>query len=167
MFEPDYNNARVLILSNDAFFYLYAEEPLLDDDNLEEALEVVEYFPNGFIVEDDWKYVDTDMVEATFVPLIEQAASFDAEMQMAKNYFFRIKLCADHKSIELFVYKALSKQTAYKGTYELRINSTGKEIGFATGDWRKGKGCLLWLKHFKEVSPGRLSIRKDLLLQGL
>lgn len=167
MFEPDYNNSRDFILSNDAFFYLYAEEEPLDDDNLDEALEVAEYFPNGFIIKEGWQYIDNDMIEATFVPLIQKEVDFDAEQEMAKGYFFRIRLCPDCKHIELYSYRISTGQTVYKGTYELRLSSTGKEIGFATGDWRKGKGCLLWLKHFKEVSRGRLNIRKDLLLQGL
>lgn len=167
MFEPDYSNSRDFILSNDAFFYLYAEEDPLDDDNLEEALEVAECFPNGFIIKEGWRYIDDDMIEATFIPLVQKEVDFDAEQEMAKGYFFRIRLCPDCKHIELYSYRVSTGQTVYKGTYELRLNSTGKEIGFATGDWRKGKGCLLWLKHFKEVSQGRLNIRKDLLLQGL
>lgn len=167
MFEPDYNNSRDFILSNDAFFYLYAEEDPLDDDNLDEALEVAECFPNGFIIKEGWQYIDDDMIEATFIPLVQKEVDFDAEQEMAKGYFFRIRLCPDCKHIELYSYRVSTGQTVYKGTYELRLNSTGKEIGFAAGDWRKGKGCLLWLKHFKEVSLGRLKIRKDLLLQGL
>lgn len=167
MFEPDYNNSRDFILSNDAFFYLYAEEEPLDDDNLDEALEVAECFPNGFIIKEGWQYIDDDMIEATFIPLVQKEVDFDAEQEMAKGYFFRIRLCPDCKHIELYSYRVSTGQTIYKGTYELRLNSTGKEIGFATGDWRKGKGCLLWLKHFKEVSQGRLNIRKGLLLQGL
>lgn len=165
--EPNYLNERAFILSNDAFFYLYAEEPPIDEDNLEEALEVAGYFPAGFIIKDGWQYIDDDMIEAVFVPLVEKEPDFDAEQAMSKICHYRIKLCSDRRHIELYTYFVTSGETKYKGTYELRINSSGKEIGFTTGDWRKGRGCLLWLKHFKEVSLGRLSIRKDLLRQGL
>ena len=166
MLKPDYAKAQELILSNDAFFFLYQDEPPLDDLNLEEALEIAGYFPTGYIIKEGWEYVDDDMIEATFIPLVEEPEDFDAQQEMAKGYFAQIKLTQENTHVKLWFYRASTNKREYRGEYALRLNSVGKEVGFATGDWRKGKGCLLWLKHFKEVKPGKLRSLPN-LPQGL
>ena len=51
-------------ISNDAFYYLYYGEEPLDDENMEEAQEIADMFPNGFVIEDNWENVDdTDLIE--------------------------------------------------------------------------------------------------------
>ena len=73
MFRLDTTKATTLQISNDAFWYLYQEEEMIDEDNMEEAEEVMSMFPNGFIIKDNYKVVDDepDLIECTFIPYIE------------------------------------------------------------------------------------------------
>lgn len=44
-------------ISNDAFFYLLKKEEPLDEVNLIEAEKIVQMFPNGFTIVDNWRQV--------------------------------------------------------------------------------------------------------------
>jgi hypothetical protein len=57
-YKLDATKAVTLQISNDSFWYLYQEEEMIDEDNMEEAQEVMSMFPNGFIIKDDFKVVD-------------------------------------------------------------------------------------------------------------
>lgn len=70
-FKLDSTKAEVRLLSNDAFFWLKDEEDPIDEDNLEEAFEILALFPNGFVIQDSWEYVDNDLISATFIPYVE------------------------------------------------------------------------------------------------
>lgn len=160
---PDPSKAKTLILSNDAFFYLFKGEELIDEDNLEEVQEIEEYFPYGFTIEANWKYIGTDSVEAVFVPFVQDEAKqktnsfdFDAEQIITKTYILRIKFSEDRRSIRLWTCNDITGERRYRGEFELKWNSAHKLVGFSIGDWRKGHGCLFWLKHFTELVPGAL-----------
>ena len=72
-YKLEKKNAITLQICNDSFWYLYQEEEMIDEDNMEEAQEVMNMFPNGFIIKDDFKVVDDepDLIECTFVPYIQ------------------------------------------------------------------------------------------------
>lgn len=72
-YKLDADKAVTMQISNDSFWYLYQEEEMIDEDNMEEAEEVMSMFPNGFIVKDDYKVVDDepDLIECTFIPYVE------------------------------------------------------------------------------------------------
>lgn len=70
MKKLDYEKAEIRQLSSDAFFLLLKNEPPLDEDNIEEADEIKEMFPNGFEIEDSWRYAEDGCVEAKFIPYI-------------------------------------------------------------------------------------------------
>lgn len=74
-YKLDPSKAEIRYLTNDAFFWLKDEEDPIDEDNLEEAEEILALFPNGFVIQDKWKYVDEDTIEATFVPYVEEINS--------------------------------------------------------------------------------------------
>ena len=76
-YKLDSNKAEVRLLSNDAFFWLKDEEDPIDEDNLEEAYEILNMFTNGFVIAENWKYVDDDTVEATFIPYVEDVANIN------------------------------------------------------------------------------------------
>ena len=164
MYRLDITKAVTLQITNDAFYYLKEDEDPLDDDNLDEALEVLDMFPNGFEIREDWRPVeDSDLIEATFIPYIQVDDDYDASEEMAKGYYFQIKLTQGNRFVKVWSFRESTGERIYKGEYELRYNSTRTCIGYATGDWRKGKGCLLWLKRYKERKLGILkSIPKDI-----
>ena len=72
-YKLDAKNAVTLQISNDSFWYLYQEEEMIDEENMEEAQEVMGMFPYGFIIKDDFKVVDDepDLIECTFIPYIQ------------------------------------------------------------------------------------------------
>ena len=72
-YKLDATKATTLQISNDSFWYLYQEDEMIDEDNMEEADEILSLFPNGFIIKDDFKIVDDepDLIECTFIPYIE------------------------------------------------------------------------------------------------
>jgi len=72
-YKLDASKAITLQITNDSFWYLYQEDEMIDDDNMEEAEEVISMFPNGFIIKDDFKVVDDepDLIECTFVPYVQ------------------------------------------------------------------------------------------------
>lgn len=159
----DPSKAEAIILSNDAFFYLFRGEELIDEDNLEEVQEIEGRFPYGFTIGANWKYIDTDLVEAVFVPFVQDEPKpqanpfdFDAEQILTKAYVLRIKLSKDGKFIKLWTCNDITGACRYDGEFELKWNSTHKHVGFSVGDWRNGKGCLFWLNHFTELTPGVL-----------
>ena len=97
-FVLDYSKKQTLQISNDAFCFLYYGEEPLDEDNLEEANEVSEMFSNNFYIEDDWKVVDdSDLIECTFVPYVEDQADYDEYEDLTKYIQQQIKwLDANH-----------------------------------------------------------------------
>lgn len=168
-FKPDPTKRRSLILSNDAFFYLYRGEDLIDEDNLDEVQEVESYFPCGYTIQEPWNYVGTDLVEAVFVPLIidgpkenQSQLDFDGENILSPSFVMHIKLSDDKKRVKLWYFNSLSNIKEYKGEFELKWNKSHKFVGFSVGDWRIGKGTLVWLKSFKELRPGALSLPPNL-----
>lgn len=75
----DYNSEKMEIiqLSNDAYHFLAFKEPCLDDNNLEEAEEIKEQFPEGFKIDPEIEFVeDTDMVEIKIIPICESSTPF-------------------------------------------------------------------------------------------
>ena len=168
MLKPDFSKAQEFILSNDAFFFLYQDEEPLDDINLTEALEVAEQFPTGYQIQEGWSYIDTDLVEATFVPLIEEQDDFDGTFWASKICQWQIKITQNGTHVKFWFYYPQTGIRKCQGEFELRISTLAKAqpVCFATGDFRKGKGCLCWLKHFKEVRSNSLRVSKA-LQQGI
>ena len=158
-YKLDYAKAETLQLSNDAFFFIRDGEEPLDEDNLEEANEILTMFPYGFEIADDWQAIEsTDMVEVTFIPYTEEEISYDMSYEIAKGYFYHIKFTQGNKFVKLWSYKESTGESLYKGEYELRVGALSKRkmVGFKTGDWRNGKGSLLWLKQFSERIPTKI-----------
>ena len=166
MLELNEANAVVLQISNDAFYYLLNGEDPLDDANLEEASEVISMFPRGYKISDNWKPIDnSDLIEAMFIPYTEVMShnDHDAYYEAAKDFEFQIKLVDNNRFVEMWSFAKSTGKRNYIGKYELRYNEKRTHIGYATGNWRKGKGCLLWLKLYNEVKPNIFKqIPKDL-----
>lgn len=72
-YRLDATKAETLQISNDTFWYLYQEDEMLDESNMEEAKEIMQMFPFGFIIKDDYKCVEgeQDLIECTFIPYIK------------------------------------------------------------------------------------------------
>lgn len=164
MFRLDSSKAVTLQITNDAFFYIKEDEEPLDDNNLDEALEVLSMFPNGFEIKDDWKPVeDSDLIEATFIPYVEAEDDYDMYCEMSKGHYWQIKFTQGYRFVKLWTFNEYTGEREYNGEYELRYNSQRTLIGYCIGDWRKGHGCLLFLKHYKERKPGVVrNIPKDI-----
>ena len=152
-FRLDYGQAQVMQISNDAFFYLLQEEEPLDEENLEEAQEILAMFPHGFYIEENWKAVeDSDLIECSFVPYVTDDMDFDEYEDLTQHIQQQLKwLDADH--IRVWWYYVKSGVRQLRGDYRVYTNKYGHRC-FHTGDQSKefatGKMSLFFLKRFKK-----------------
>lgn len=152
-FKLDYSKAQTMQISNDAFFFITEEEEPLDEENLEEAQEVLSMFPNGFYVEENWKPVeDSDLIEATFIPYVEDEDDWDEYQDLTKYIQMQIKwLDANH--IRVWWYNSQTGTRELRGDFKVYTNKYGLKC-FHTGnqdeDFVTGKMSLYFLKNFKK-----------------
>lgn len=168
MYKLNEANAIILQITNDAFFFVKEDEELLDEANMDEVNEILEMFPNGFEIKDDWLYVEnTDLIQACFIPY-EKVEDDDVDMfqELSKSVTLQLKLTKNNTHVQAWNYRVSSGKRDYVGEYELCLNSTGL-ICFATGDFRRGKGCLFFLKYFREVRACKDKIPVHLLIDGV
>lgn len=152
-FILDYNKKQTLQISNDAFYFLYYGEKPLDEDNLEEANEVSEMFSNNFYIEDDWKAVDdSDLIECTFVPYIEDQADYDLYQDLTKYIQMQIKWL-DTNHVRVWWYNCQKCTRELQGDFKVYTNQHNLKC-FHTGEqdneFVTGKMSLYFLKHFKK-----------------
>lgn len=152
-FRLDYSQQQTMQISNDAFFYLLEEEEPLDEENLEEAYEILALFPHGFNIEENWKAVeDSDLIECTFVPYVEDDMDFDEYEELTKYLQQQIKWL-DANTIRVWRYNLQTGARELRGDFKVYTNKSGHRC-FHTGDQDKefvaGKMSLFFLKHFKK-----------------
>ena len=153
-FKLDYSKAQTMQISNDAFFFITEEEEPLDEENLEEAQEVLSMFPNGFYVEENWKPVeDSDLIEATFIPYVKDEDDWDEYQDLTKYIQMQIKwLDANH--IRAWWYNCQKGTRELQGDFKVYTNQYGRLKCFHTGEQDKefvsGKMSLYFLKHFSK-----------------
>ena len=141
-----------LQISNDAFFYLlYGEDPL-DEANLEEAKEITAKFPDGFEIGENWEAVeDSDLIEAEFTPYEKttQLEDFDFDLyeDMSSCLQHQLKWIEKNRVRSWFYYKDTGKRELH-GDFDVYTNQKGLKC-FKTGDYTSGKGCLFFIKRFK------------------
>ena len=131
-FKLDYSKAQAIQISNDAFFFITEEEEPLDEENLEEAQEVLSIFPNGFDVEDkdDW----------------------DEYQDLTKYLQMQIKwLDANH--VRAWLYNCQKCTRELQGDFKVYTDKYGHKC-FHTGEQNKefvpGKMSLYFLKYFSK-----------------
>lgn len=156
-FIADKNNAQVLQLSNDAFYYLYYEEEPLDENNLDEAEEVMAQFPNGFYIEDNWEAIEgTDLIEATFIPFTKAAEpDYDEYLDITRYVQVRIKWIEKDRKLKAWFANSLTEETTQLGECFVYTDNY-KHLCFHTGnqaeEFTAGKMSLFFLKEFKARS---------------
>lgn len=152
-FKLDYSKAQTMQISNDAFFFITEEEELLDEENLEEAQEILSMFPNGFYVKENWKPVEnSDLIEATFIPYVEDNDDWDEYQDLTKYLQMQIKwLDANH--IRAWQYNSQNGTRELRGDFKVYTNQHGFKC-FYTGEQNKefepGKMSLYFLKYFNK-----------------
>lgn len=153
-FRLDYSKAQTMQISNDAFFFITEEEEPLDEENLEEAQEVLSMFPNGFYVEENWKLVeDSDLIEVTFVPYIKDEDDYDEYHDCGPYLQEQIKwLDKDH--IRLWWYRIKTGVRELRGDFKVHTNEYGHRCFYTgsnqDGEFVPGKMSLYFLKNFSK-----------------
>ena len=152
-FRIDYSKKQTMQISNDAFFYLLEEEEPLDDENLDEAKEILSMFPYGFHIEDDWKPVeDSDLIECTFIPYVEDDTDFDEYQELTKYIQLQIKWI-DANTISLWWHNSENGTRELLGDLKVYTDEYGRKC-FHTGNQNEkfvpGKMSLYYLKYFKK-----------------
>lgn len=147
-FKLDNSKAQTLQISNDAFFFITEEEEPLDDANLEEAQEILGMFPKGFYVEDNWRYVeDSDLIEATFIPYVENTDDYDEYQNITKYVQIQIKWI-DANHVKTWLYNSQKGTRELLGEFEVYTNEYGRKC-FKTGEI-PGKTNLFFIKYFNK-----------------
>lgn len=152
-FKLDYSKAQIMQISNDAFFFITEEEEPLDEENLEEAQEILSMFPNGFYVEENWKLVeDSDLIEATFIPYVEDNDDWDEYQDLTKYLQIQIKWL-DTNHIRMWWYNNQKCTREFRGDFKVYTNRHGHRC-FHTGEQDKefipGKMSLHFIKNFSK-----------------
>ena len=152
-FRLDCSKAQTVQISNDAFFFITEEEEPLDEENLEEAQEVLSMFPNGFYVEENWKPVeDSDLIKATFIPYVEDNYDYDEYQDLTKYIQVQIKWL-DANYIRAWQYNNQKGTRELQGDFKVYTNRYGLKC-FHTGEQDEevvpGKMSLYFLKHFSK-----------------
>lgn len=150
-FRLNYDKAQTMQISNDAFFFITKKEEPLDEENLKEAQDVLNMFPNGFYIEENWKLVeDSDLIEATFIPYIDD--DWDEYQDLTKYIQMQIKwLDANH--IRVWWYNREKGTREIQGDFNVYTNRHGFKY-FHTGEQDKEfvpeKMSLYFLKNFNK-----------------
>lgn len=149
----NHSKKQTMQISNDAFMYLFKGEEPLDEENLEEAYEIIALFPDGFSIEKDWKAVeDSDLIECTLVPFIEQECDFDEYENLTNNLQMQIKWL-NGDCIRAWLYNLQTGVRELKGDFNVYTNNFGHKC-FHTGSqdlqFITGKMSLYFLKNFKK-----------------
>ncbi len=149
MYSLDYSKAETLQLTNDAFFYLYQGEELLDEGNMAEVEEVLSMFPNGFEVEESWAEVpQTDLIAAVFIPYIEERLNYDEYDELCKGYELQIKWLAP-ELIQVWRHNRRAGTRIECGPFEVRTNQWGNRY-FEIPSVSNRQPSIFFLKHFKK-----------------
>lgn len=151
MFKLDYSKAQTLQISNDAFYWLLYEEEPLDEDNIEEAKEVADMFPNGFQIEDNWSPLpDEGLIEATFVPYIEEETNYDLVHELTKYIELHLTwLDEGHSQARVLWHDLRNNSDELYG--DVLIQQTPKGLKyFERGTLGNGNYSRFYLKHFHE-----------------
>lgn len=152
-FTADYSKKQIIQISNDAFYYLYYGEEPLDENNLEEAEEVSAMFPYGFLIEEDWKTVeDSDLIEASFVPFVQDLADYDEYENLTKYIQQQIKWIGPNL-VRVWWFDEQTGTRELRGDFKVYTDGHGNKC-FHTGEQDKnfvsGKMSLYFLKHYKK-----------------
>lgn len=134
MYALNEKQATVMQISNDAFWYLYREEEMIDDENMEEINEIYSMFPNGFIISDNYSVVkdQTDLIECTIIPYTEDQIAWDGESVMADSKGLRTSV---------FLFKILGNDKCYLRWYDERNGKIFKEGEFGILYFNKNAWC--------------------------
>lgn len=144
MYELDNKNSVDLQLSNDAFFYLKYEEEPLDEDNLDEAKEILAMFHNGFVIDDNWDYVENeiDLIQATFIPYVEQKVQFKYYLEMFNDWVFQFNLLSNDEAYGRY-YNNTTGKTFKEGKWPIETSNKGHSIHLANSIYDKSAHTIL------------------------
>ena len=163
-YKLDAQNAVTLQISNDAFWYLYQEEEMIDEDNIEEAQEVMSMFPNGFIIKDDYVVVEDepDLIECTFIPYVEDIdIKWDGEHVPLNAKGLRKDVCLfkiiSHERCFIRNLNEHDGRIFHEGEFDVVYISGNPWCKIPAKDQRFGQGSLipLWGKRVKYFTKNR------------
>lgn len=102
----DIANSMSAIISNDAFWYLYQDEEMLDELNMKEVDELWSKFPEGFYIDDNYTINKNGTVTCKIIPYIKESndIKWDGE-NVTKN--------KKGKRIHILKFKFLSENKCY------------------------------------------------------
>ncbi len=163
-----------IVISTDALFYLFFDEPCLDDESIIEAKELSDKYPEGLelleyeLIPDDYRAVATIAIglqappgnivpgpAKKLIPRIE-LDPLDLFKPSHRLYFgqeaaWEISI-GDHSSLEWRIAKYQENKWVFGEVQEALIKVTERGLKyFQYGETAKKPGTLLYLKDFSKV----------------
>lgn len=150
MYILDKAKAKTWLLSSDAFFYLYSEEPMLDEDNMEEALEILESCPHGYEIQDNWAYVDDDLISVTIIPYCANLIDYDVIHSLTKDMALWLKWI-DNDTVKVWQHIFSTGETTPfgEGTFKVQTNKFGKRYFEKTSTVPNTPNCVFYIHNFE------------------
>lgn len=103
MLELDYGKKLSMLISNDAFSFLYFEEEPLDDENQKEIDDIIAAYPNGYFIE-DYDY-ELHKVRVEIIPYVESAFSAQFIVEMINSWTIEYKIVGEKVEYRFNHYK--------------------------------------------------------------
>lgn len=141
-YRLDYENAQIVQMSNDAFFYILEDEEPLDEENFSEIHKLSKMFPYGFSVDSNAKFTKAGMVEAKIIPYVKDDCDYDEYCDITKYVQIQIKWTGTSK-INAWLFNSQKGTRELLGNFETYVNKFKNECF-------KVRGCLFFLKNFKK-----------------
>ena len=124
MYKLDPSKKRSFQISNDAFFYIRDGEEPLDELNKEEALEVLEMFPYGFELGEDWEYIEgTDLVQVNFTPYKNGPDGF---YRLSRVWYFQYEWLVPYEVVKIWFYNTETEEVCKQEELEVLYSDTGE-----------------------------------------
>lgn len=123
------NEAEILQISNDAYFYFAYKEPCLDEDNYDEIQELKARFKYGFKFDEQYEasfVEDSDLIECMLIPICKcntPFTHFRIDGKWFKSEFF---YSSDKKQAYYRIYNMYDGRFQDYGWNDVIINQYGK-----------------------------------------
>lgn len=134
MYRLDFDAKTVVQISNDAFHMLMYDEEPIDPDNAEEAEEIKAMFPNSFIIDDNWDYLDDEpgMVECTIIPYKPDDFKYDLYSNQINGWQLQVKIVEPKSTVQYRFYKEYTHNCKMLEVKQAKLTSVDGKLWLFT-----------------------------------
>ena len=146
-YRIDYNASFDIVMSTDALFLVFFDEPCFEEENEQEARDLSAKYPDGLhlieyeLIPDDYRAV------VTVAPLIPDEFQGNLEIDLSKYIKCQVALNGNTVQYRIVKNYGLKEELSPVETVELKTNRFGlKYFSFKDSD-----KSMIYLKDFKQI----------------